>query len=174
MIPHGRHRAEGGTFAARGELRSAKRKPKRVSSRRRQAGFGMLEAIVALALFALVGGTLFAWINTNLEAASRLRQHDRAQRQMQMATAWLQTRNPLAEPSGEAQPEPGTQVRWRSRAITPLTAGAPLPGGTYSPFRLALYELDVTVSSADGGETRFKLTRLGVERDLASEVLPDK
>ena len=142
---------------------------------RRQAGFGMLEAIVALVLFALVGSTLFAWINTNLDAAWRARQHDRAQRQTQLATAWLQTLNPMAEPSGEAQPEPGTRVRWRARAITPLTPGAPLPGGSYSPFRLALYELEVAVSSAaDAGETRFTLERLGVERDPVSEALPDK
>ena len=143
-----------------------------MKSARPQAGFGMLEAIVALVLFALVGSTLFAWINTNLDAASRLRQRDRAQRQMQLATAWLQTRNPLAEASGEAEPEPGTRVRWQARALTPLTPGAPFPGGTFSPFRLALYELDVTVSAANAGETRFTLTRLGVERDPVTELLP--
>ena len=93
---------------------------------------------------------------------------------MQLATAWLQTRNPMAEPSGEAEPEPGTRVRWQARALTPLTPGAPLPGGTFSPFRLVLYELDVTVSAADAGETRFTLKRLGVERDPVTELLPAK
>jgi len=143
-------------------------------ARRQQAGFGMLEAIVALVLFTLVGSTLFAWINTNLDAASRLRQRDLAQRQVQLATAWLQTRNPMAEPGGEAEPEPGTRVRWQSRALTPLTPGAPLPGGTYSPFRLALYELEVTVASRDAGETRFTLRRLGFERDALPALPPDK
>ena len=38
-----------------------------------QRGFGMLEAVVALVLFALVGSSLFAWINANLDAAARLR-----------------------------------------------------------------------------------------------------
>lgn len=134
----------------------------------------MLEAIVALALFSLVGTTLFAWVNGNLDAAARLRQHDRAQRQLQLAAAWLQTRNPVAEPSGDAEPEPGMHVRWRSRPITPMTPGAPFPGGTYSPFRLRLYELDATVSSADAGETHFTLTRLGVERDPVVEMSPDR
>ena len=148
-----------------------------MTSARPQAGFGMLEAIVALVLFALVGSTLFAWINTNLDVASRLRQRDRAQRQMQLATAWMQTRNPMAEPSGEAEPEPGTRVRWQARALTPVTAGAPLPGGTFSPFRLVLYELDVTVSAADAGATSFTLeapggrTRPG-DRAAAREIEP--
>jgi general secretion pathway protein I len=132
----------------------------------------MLEAIVALVLFALVGSTLFAWINANLEAASRMRQRDRDQRQMQLAVAWLQTRNPMVESSGEIELEPGTRVRWQGRALTPVTPGAPLPGGTATPFRLALYELAVTVSAADGGETRFTLQRVGVNRDPVSEPTP--
>ncbi|HMO45615.1 MAG TPA: type II secretion system protein [Rubrivivax sp.] len=140
---------------------------------RAQAGFGMLEAIVALVLFALVGSTLFAWIDTNLAAASRLRQREHAQHQIQLATAWLQTRNPLAEPSGEAEPEPGTRLRWQARAVTPLTPGAPFPGGSYSPFRLRLYELEVTVSAADA-ETHFVLRRLGHERDPVTELLPTR
>jgi general secretion pathway protein I len=139
---------------------------------RRQAGFGMLEALVALVLFTLVGSTLFAWINTNLDAAARLRQRDSARGLVQFATAWLQTRNPMVEPSGEAEPEPGIRVRWRARALTPVTPGAPLPGGTATPFRLALYELDVTVSAAGVGETGFTLKRLGVERDPVAELLP--
>lgn len=138
----------------------------------RQAGFGLLEAVVALVLFALVGSTLFAWINTNLEAAVRLRQRDNTQRSVQLALAWLQTRNPMAEPSGEAEPEPGTRLRWRARALTPLTPGAPLPGGTATPFRLALYELDVTVSVPNGADTHFTLTRVGVERDPVTDLMP--
>ena len=137
---------------------------------RPRAGFGMLEAIVALVLFALVGSTLFAWIDANLDLAARLRQRDRAQQRVQLATAWLQTRNPMAEPSGEAEPEPGLRLRWQARALTPLTPGAPLPGGTSTPFRLALYELEVSVSGDDAGETRFSFRRLGVERDTLVQL----
>lgn len=129
----------------------------------------MLEAIVALVLFVLVGSTLFAWIDANLDLAARLRQRDRAQQRVQSATAWLQTRNPMAEPSGEAEPEPGLRIRWQARALTPITPGAPLPGGTATPFRLVLYELEVSVSSADTGETGFSIRRLGVERDPVPE-----
>lgn len=139
---------------------------------RSQAGFGMLEAVVALVLFAMVGSTLFAWINTNLDAAARLRQRDRAQALVQIAAAWMQTRNPLAEPNGESEIEPGTRVRWRARPLTPVTPGAPLPGGTVTPFRLALFEVEVTVSSADNGEAHFVLTRVGVDRDPLAELQP--
>ena len=129
----------------------------------------MLEAVVALVLFALVGSTLFAWINTNLDAASRLRQRDRSQALVQLASAWLQTRNPMAEPSGETELAPGTHLRWAARPLTPVTPGAPLPGGTRTPFRLALYEIDATVTSADGVEASFTLERLGVEREPLTE-----
>jgi type II secretory pathway pseudopilin PulG len=133
----------------------------------------MLEAVVALALFALVGSTLFAWINTNLDAAARLRERDRSQHLLQLATAWLQTLDPMAQPSGEAQPEPGLRLRWQARRVTPVTAVAPLPGGTYTPFRVALFEVDVTVSAAAGGpaETRLQLTRIGVERDAVAATV---
>ncbi|MCU0963894.1 MAG: hypothetical protein MUF08_02295, partial [Burkholderiaceae bacterium] len=107
-------------------------------------------------------------------AASRLRQRDLPQRLVQLATAWLQTRNPRAALRGEAEPEPGTRLRWQARALTPLTSGAPFPGGSYSPFRLALYELEVTVSTAAAGETRFTLQRLGLERDPVTELVPTR
>lgn len=94
---------------------------------RAQRGFGMLEAVVALVLFALAGSTLFAWINTNLDAAARLRQRDRSQALVQLASAWLQTRNPMSEASGETEIAPGTRLRWQARALTPVTPGAPLP-----------------------------------------------
>lgn len=141
---------------------------------RLQRGFGMLEAVVALVLFALVGSTLFAWINTNLDSAARLRQRDRSQALVQLASAWLQTRNPMAEPSGETELVPGTRLRWQARALTPVTPGAPLPGGTWTPFRLALYEIDATVTSVDGGEARFTLERLGVERDAITAPVPGR
>lgn len=138
--------------------------------RRLQRGFGMLEAVVALVLFALVGSSLFAWINTNLDAAARLRERDRAQALVQLASAWLQTRNPLAERGGQTELAPGISVRWQARQITPLTSGAPLPGGSLTPFRLALFEIDATVASAGGADVRFKLERLGVERDPLTDL----
>lgn len=145
-----------------------------MKSMRSQAGFGMLEAVVALALFAIVGSTLFGWINTNLEAAARLRDRDRIQPLVQTAVAWMQTRNPMAEPSGESEIEPGTRLRWQARPLTPVVPGAPLPGGTATPFRLALFEVDVTVSSVDLGEARFVLTRVGVDRDPVTEFIPSR
>lgn len=141
---------------------------------RPSAGFGMLEAVVALALFALVGSTLFAWINTNLDAASRLRDRDASLGPRQLAIAWLQTRNPMAEPSGEAELAPGTVLRWTARPTTPVTPVAPLPGGSSTAFRAALYAVDATVRDAAGREQRFTLTRLGTERDAAQlQLLPD-
>lgn len=148
--------------------------PRRQAAPRRgaaAAGFGMLEAVVALALFALVGSTLFAWIDTNLATAVRLRDRDRALHDLQLASAWVQTIDPMQAAGGEAEPEPGTRLRWQAHALTPVTPVAPLPGGTRTPFRLALYEVEVTVVRSGGGEQRFSLRRVGVERDAVQETL---
>ena len=46
----------------------------------RTHGFGLLEAIVALALLSGTGLALFSWINQNLQTASRLRAQEQEAR----------------------------------------------------------------------------------------------
>lgn len=135
--------------------------------RRRQAGFGLLEALVALVLFSALGLALFSWINTNLDAAARLRARDADRHAEQLAMAWLQSLDPLQRPQGDTELEPGLRLRWTATPLTPLTASAPLPGGTASLFRLALYEVDMVLSPSGREPLQLKGTRVGVERDAA-------
>jgi general secretion pathway protein I len=131
-------------------------------------GFGLLEALVALAIFSLAGLSLFSWINNNLAAASRVRDREAEMLLARQALAWMQTIDPLKQPDGEAEPAPGLRVRWRAEPLSPLTAVAPFPGGSATPFRVRLYEFDITVQAANGpAVTGLKLTRTGVERDPA-------
>ena len=143
-----------------------------MSRRRRSAGFGMLEAVVAMALLAIVGSALFAWINTNLDATARLRERDLALRDMQIAAAWVGTRNPMREGAGEAELDGGLALRWRATAATPVTPVAPLPGGVRTPFRAALYDVEITVTPARGRASTFTIRRLGLERDAAVQPTP--
>ncbi len=138
--------------------------------RRRGRGFGLLEALVALVLFSLVGLALFDWINTNLDGAARLLARDRVQHAQQLATAWAQTLDPAARERGEAEPEPGWRLSWESRPLTPWTSGAPLPGGTTTLFRLRLYELELAVSGPTPGDRGAELARVVVTRTASERV----
>lgn len=111
-----------------------------------QRGFGLLEAIVALALLSGLGLTVFAWINTNLAAVSRLRGYDDEARLRFLATEWALTLNPARRGRGEEKLDALTRVRWEARPIAPMTPGAPFPGGTSTPYRLARYAVHVAVS----------------------------
>jgi len=133
----------------------------------RQTGFGLLEALVALVLFSTLGLALFSWINTNLDATARLRQRDQVRHLEQLATAWVQTLNPLQRPEGEFEPEPGVRLRWAARPQGPLTGAAPLPGGTVSIFRLRLYAVKMVVTAPGLAPLTLSATRIGSERDAA-------
>ena len=140
-------------------------------------GFGLLEALVALVLFSLVGLALFGWINTSLDAAARLLAREQVQHAQQLATAWAQTLAPAERPRGEAEPEPGWRVQWEARPLTPWTDGAPFPGGTGSLFRLRLYELEITVSGPTTGRdaaalARVVLTRTAIQREGMRAPVP--
>ncbi|MCD0420814.1 type II secretion system GspH family protein [Rubrivivax sp. JA1024] len=136
--------------------------------RRRQAGFGLLEAIVALVLLASTGTAVFAWINTSLDAVRRVRDREAVDARLAQMAAWAQTLDLVRAPEGEAEIAPGLRVRWTARPLRPLQPVAPLPGGTGTPWRIALYELDLEGHDADrpAAETlRLHTRRLGAERD---------
>lgn len=132
-----------------------------------QAGFGLLEALVALVLFSTLGLALFSWINTNLDATARLRQRDQVRHLEQLASAWVQTLNPLQRPEGEIEPEAGIKLRWTARPLVPLTGAAPLPGGSVSLFRLRLYTVEMLVAAPGQAPLKLSATRIGSERDAA-------
>lgn len=133
---------------------------------RRVRGFGLLEAIVALALLAGGGMALFAWINTNIAHAARLQQRQWLINATWLANEWVQTINPATQESGKLALAEGWNLTWRGRPVSPKTSGAPFPGGLGTPFRLALYEIAVTLSHPQlGKEQQFIFTRVATWRD---------
>lgn len=149
--------------------------------RRRPAvsqGFGLLEALVAMAVLAVVGTTLFSWVNQSLATASRLQQLD-AEAQLRLTGLALAAGiNPLLQASG-LRDVGGLQVRWTSEVVAPLRSGAAGPEGLVrGRWLTGLTQLHVTVFDATSGakvsfdllqpviQARFEDLPAGVLRDL--------
>lgn len=126
---------------------------------RGSAGFGLLEAIVGLAIFAGTGMALFAWINANLTTAARLRENEAITRATWLASEWIETINPADQGQGEVELEEGVRLHWQSQLLPPKTGVMPLPGGTSTPFQLALFQVAMTIRSP-GMSPDLELTRL--------------
>lgn len=140
---------------------------------KRQRGFGLLEAIVALALLAGLGLSVFAWINSNLAAVSRLRGYDDETRLRFTATEWALTLNPALLGHGEAMLDEGTRIRWEARPLAPMTPVVPFPGGVSTPFRLARYAVHVSASrSGLARPVEIDLILVGHVREAETEAAP--
>lgn len=129
-------------------------------------GFGLLEAIVGLAIFAGAGMALFGWINANLERAGRLAEREAEARALSLAVEWADVIDPARQAEGRVELDAGTRIAWAARPLTPRQSVAPLPGGTQTPFEVGLFEVEVTVSVAGlPGPRAWRLRRLGVWRE---------
>lgn len=139
---------------------------------RMQRGFGLLEAIVALALFAAAGMALFAWINTSIAQAARLERSEAETRLRGIASEWVIALDIAARPEGNAELAEGLRIRWQARPLTPRTPVAPFPGGTVAIMTVALFAVDVFASeAASGAELEFTQNRIAVWRLQAEQEL---
>ena len=124
-------------------------------------GFSLLEAIVALVIFASVASALYAWVGVTLNSLNRVEAARQADEATAVALAWLETVNPMAQPEGEAAVG-HYRVSWQAEAIAPELDGM-TPEGGLSLFRVGLYELAVAVEG--GAEpVRFRVRRAGWEQ----------
>jgi len=143
---------------------------RRVGSKANEAGFSLLEAIVALTVFSVCAMALYGWLAVNQSALVRVQASDAAVRDGRSALAALESVNPMAEPEGERLLPGDLEVRWTSIEIVERQPGSG-PGGTQLIFDLALYEIDVQVLREGREVRRFAVRRAGWEtvRTLVDE-----
>lgn len=135
-------------------------------------GFGLLEAIVAMALLAGTGLALFAWINQNLQAASRLRLHAQQAQLLMSAQTLIGTVNPLQSPQGRLDVG-GVAVQWASEPLAPVLANATVEPGVEGPWRVGLFRLNVRAQDlVSGVELGFEQWQAGALRTLGSREVP--
>lgn len=136
---------------------------------RLQRGFSLLEAIVALTLLAVAGLALFSWINASFGGISRAEAAQARAHAQSNALAYIQTVNPMAQPSGEAKLGSLT-VGWLAREIAPkIKPSADSPDGTGN-FIVALYEIELTMTDLPRVPPfTAKVSQLGFERFTKTE-----
>lgn len=131
--------------------------------RRRQAGFTLVEIIVAFVLLALVLSTGFEIFSSGLRRAGELDARSRAivLAQSKIAAAGLE--EPLEEGTTQGETD-DRRFRW-TRAITPTEEGMPPPDQPRpGPGTFLLYRIEVRVDW-QGGDTRpasYTLAGLGI------------
>ncbi|MDP1698533.1 MAG: type II secretion system protein [Xanthomonadaceae bacterium] len=133
---------------------------------RRVRGFTLLEAIIALVIFAMGAFSLYGWLSTNLITLDRARSGSEALVVKQSALELLRDVNPMLTPSGER--EAGTlQVQWTAEPLQPTRRGSSQIGGP-SFYEVGLYQMQVRVR--DGGREvgEFSLRQLGYRLDGSS------
>lgn len=122
-----------------------------------QAGFTLIEVLVASAILIAVIGTVLQLFSSGLDRMVRASRHARlivAERQIADA---LRFENPAVKPEGEGRVE-GLRYRWRAR---PVTSFRPvLSGGETTSRKAALFDVAVRIALPDG-ERAFHLRRVG-------------
>lgn len=145
----------------------ARARPRRVIG---QAGFGLLEAIVALSLLAGTGLALFSWIQLNLQAASRLHEHELEARLLLSAQALVATVNPMLTPEGSLETG-DLRVSWRSELIEPVRRNLGFGREATGPFMVGLYRLEVRTSDLrQQAELSYAQWQVGTRRDAPLEA----
>jgi type II secretory pathway component PulJ len=128
------------------------------------AGFGLLEVLVSLALLALMGGTLFQWINQSLGTVSRLERIQAEARLNLDAQALMSSVNPAAQPEGQRDAG-AIKVTWKAQPITPMSEGSPGAEGPVGLWRTGLFRSSVKASNAQtGAQISFELVQVGLTK----------
>ncbi|MDP2367513.1 prepilin-type N-terminal cleavage/methylation domain-containing protein [Rhodoferax sp.] len=129
--------------------------------RRRQAGFGLLEVLVSLVIFAGVGFTLLAWFQQSVDAVQRLRTFYEVQDARKTVLEFARTLNPMRQPSGELA-HGALRLVWATQpeGDEAIQTGFPRGVGRHS---LRLYSTTLTVYRGADTSPWFveKLTLIG-------------
>lgn len=129
---------------------------------RRPSGFTLLEAIVAMAIFAVGVLALYQWQAVSLDAMRRVERSVARVEAGRDALEMLRAVNPMLEPRGRVALGDRT-VAWVAEPLEPVRVGRS-QAGYPSLFDVALYELDVTISDRAGEINRFKLRQVGFKQ----------
>jgi general secretion pathway protein I len=130
---------------------------------RASTGFTLLEAIVALAILASLGATLFAWVNSNIMALSRVKDVNARSDAQVNIVEFMGGVNPMERPQGVADFGP-YRINWAAARQTDPQDNAGYPAGA-GLYQVALYATRIRVLRADETEWfEFTLRQVGFRK----------
>lgn len=133
------------------------------SPNRKQQGFTLLEAIVAMVLIATTGMALFSWINSNIITLNRIHETNERSEATQNILEYMDSINPMLKPEGNAALGSYT-IRWKAKPTTLVQDGSAYPLGT-SLFQFALYDTLVEAETKDKiARFDFHLRQVGYKK----------
>ena len=151
------------------QTRSQRKYTVNKSSRRKQSGFTLLEAIVSLVLIASTGMALFSWVNSNIITLNRVQTSNAENAATLNAIEYMHSINPMTTPQGQADLG-SSRLSWQAEATTDPLDGASYPAGI-SLYQLAMYLTKITVQKSDGQFWfAFSLQQVGYEK--VRDILP--
>lgn len=110
---------------------------------RREAGFSLLEAIVALVIFTMGALALYGWLGSNLITLDRVNQRQQANALAASALEVVRRVNPMATPTGRRVFDE-VEISWKATPVEP-----PRPAvtqvGQPNLFDVGLYTLAVEI-----------------------------
>ena len=115
---------------------------------RKQHGFTLIEAIVALVLIATTGMALFSWINSNIITLNSVREINAENAATLNAVEYMHNINPMTSPEGQTNLG-SYRLSWKAETTTEPRDGAGYPFGI-SLYQLGLYQTKITVQKSDG------------------------
>ena len=137
----------------------------------RVAGFSLLEATVALAIFAAGGMALYGLFNSNLIGLGEAADVSRREPAVLAAVEHLSSINIREQPAGQLEIG-GFDISWSSALVEPVRQGQSTAGYLGS-FEIGLYDVDLELSRNGVLDSAYRLRLAGYRKVRQSELFEE-
>lgn len=136
----------------------------------KQAGFTVLEVLVALVIVSSSGMALLSWMNSSTMALERAEQYLTEELMIANATDYIRLINPMAQPEGEYNY--GEEwFSWQAKAVTAERQGVSYPNGR-GYYTLQMFKVTVELYWQSEFLYDFELYQVGYRQDIFPSAEP--